>query len=193
MKLIVGLGNPGEKYRNNRHNVGYMFIDYFINELTASRPNELREKNMLHVTCYMLKDLILAKPLTFMNKSGAAVKKTINNYQLAINNLIIVHDDLDIPLGKFKIQQGQGPKLHNGITSIEQHLKTKDFWRVRIGVDNRMKTGWIDGETYTLQDFRPDEKAIVSELFPKILARLKTESLSIQSTSEVVHRLDVKL
>ncbi len=177
MKLIVGLGNPGEKYKNNRHNVGYMFVDYLVNELMSSRVKELQEKNILHITYYMLHDLILAKPLTFMNLSGHAVKKLINNYQLTINNLIVLHDDLDIPIGKFKIQKGVGPKLHNGIESIEKALGRKDFWRVRLGVDNRTKNNWIDGESYVLQDFLPEEKKIIWAVFPKIVNRLKKEFL----------------
>jgi len=156
MKLIVGLGNPGEKYKNNRHNVGYMLIDYLINEL--------------RITDYGLKPY---KTDCYMNESGKFVKKLIRNSQSAIEQLIIVHDDLDIPLGKFKIQKGTGPQLHNGIESVENQLKTKNFWRIRIGVDNRPKTGWIDGETYVLQNFRLEEKEIVNQLFISVLDRIK--------------------
>ena len=173
MRLIVGLGNPGEKYKNNRHNAGFMFIDYLVNKLLNSRVKELKVKKMLHVTCYMLNDFILAKPQTFMNISGPAIKKTINNYQLTINDLVIVHDDLDIPLGKFKIQKSVGPKLHNGIESVENVLGSKDFWRVRIGVDNRNPEHWVDGETYVLQDFKPEEKKLINEIFPEVLDKLK--------------------
>jgi len=119
--------------------------------------------------------IILAKPQTFMNLSGPAVKKTIENCKLKIENLIVVHDDLDIPLGKFKIQKGTGPQLHNGIESIEKALRTKDFWRVRIGVDNRQKTGYMDGENYVLQNFQKDEESVINKLFPEIYQRLKND------------------
>ena len=98
-----------------------------------------------------------------------------SNLKLPTSNLFVVHDDLDLPLGKFKIQKGVGPRLHNGIESIENHLMTKDFFRVRIGIDNRTPENWIDGETYVLQDFRPEEKEKIYNLFPDISARLKEE------------------
>ncbi len=159
MFCIVGLGNPGEKYHNNWHNVGHLFVDYLKNELQTSNT----ELKILKTDC-------------FMNLSGTFVKKLIENCKLKIENLVVVHDDLDIPLGKFKIQKGKGPELHNGIESIEQHLQTKDFWRVRIGVDNRGATSpersrRVDGETYVLQDFRPGEKQTLKKLFPKITER----------------------
>ncbi len=157
MYLIVGLGNPGEKYKNNRHNVGHFFIDYLINEFKNSQINKFR----------------LYKTACYMNESGKFVKKLIRNPQSAIDQLIIVHDDLDIPLGKFRIDVGRGPKLHNGVESIEQYLKTKDFFRVRIGVDNRQVTGPIDGEAYVLQNFRPGEKNIIIHTFPKIYLQLE--------------------
>jgi PTH1 family peptidyl-tRNA hydrolase len=166
MKLIVGLGNPGEKYKNNRHNIGHMFVDYLINKLTDSQINKFK----------------LYKTDCFMNLSGKFVKKIISNFNPPaggqISNLIVVHDDLDIPLGKFKIQKGTGPLLHNGIESIENALGATDFWRIRIGVDNRparrsLGEGWVDGENYVLQNFQPVEKETVQLLFPKILTRLK--------------------
>ena len=158
MMLIIGLGNPGKKYINNRHNVGYMFVDYLVNELTSSQVNELK----------------LIKTDCFMNRSGIFVKKISNIYHLTSNNLIIVHDDLDIPLGKFHIQFGVGPQLHNGLESIENHLKTKDFYRIRIGVDARLPDKKISGEAYTLQNFLPNEKRLLeTEIFPKIFSQLK--------------------
>ena len=159
MKLIVGLGNPGSKYINNRHNVGFMFVDYLSSIINHPSSN-----------------IKLIKPQTFMNNSGIVVKKLITNYQLQITDLFIVHDDLDIPLGKFKIQMGTGPKLHNGLASIEQHLKTKDFLRIRIGVDNRTPVNHINGEAYVLQNFLPNEREILAKLFPEIYKRFNASS-----------------
>jgi len=176
MKLIVGLGNPGDKYKNNRHNAGYMFTDYIAKWLNCYIVK--KTKSYLTMQPFNHTTILLAKPLTFMNLSGKAVKKLVTKYKVLKNDLLVVHDDLDIPLGKFKIQKGIGPKLHNGIESIENNLGFKDFWRIRIGIDNRTNTGWIDGETYTLQDFNTEEKKIISSLFPEFLSRLKTDFLS---------------
>ena len=98
----------------------------------------------------------------------------MRNSGMRRENLVIAHDDLDIPLGKFKIQKGIGPKLHNGIESVEKSLGTKDFWRIRIGVDNRTPDNWIDGETYVLNDFRQNELDVIQALFPEVLNRLQT-------------------
>jgi len=161
--IIIGLGNPSKKYENNRHNVGKMFIDYL------TQNSKLKSQN------YNL-NLKAFKTNCFMNESGKEVKKileTLHVTRYTLHDLFIVHDDLDIPLGKFRIDFGKGPRLHNGLKSIEQTLKTKDFWRIRIGVDNRQNLGWIDGETYVLQDFLPQEREILeNEVFGKIVKRL---------------------
>ncbi len=166
MILIVGLGNPGKKYLNNRHNVGHMFMNFLIDKMAGSQVSGLK----------------LAKTDDFMNLSGVFVKKLVRNSGSDPKNLIIVHDDLDIPLGKFHIQFASGPQLHNGLESIEQHLKTKDFYRIRIGVDNRSpdkKTGpersrRIPGEKYALQNFQTEEKQLLeSEIFPNIFTQLQ--------------------
>src|SRR3990167_1232190 len=117
MKLVVGLGNPGDKYKNNRHNVGYIVVDALegaglVDGLKAEKTN------------------------VYMNDSGEAVKKFKNFYKVTPANLYIVHDDLDIPLGQYKLQLGKGPKVHNGVNDIELKLGTPEFWRIRIGVDN---------------------------------------------------------
>ena len=190
MKLIVGLGNPGEKYQNNRHNVGFMFVDYLLATCNSQHKTSnqfMYDKYLLSEVCklqalrfggqatsYKLQnDIVLLKPQTFMNKSGVAIKSCVTRYTLNVTrDLIVVHDDLDIPLGKFKIQKGSGPKLHNGLESIENKLMNKDFLRIRIGVDNRDPNNRIDGETYVLQDFREEEKKIIRNTFLKILAFL---------------------
>ncbi|PIY72504.1 aminoacyl-tRNA hydrolase [Candidatus Roizmanbacteria bacterium CG_4_10_14_0_8_um_filter_33_9] len=178
MKLIVGLGNKGEKYKHNRHNVGFMFIDYMAKWLKG----QIVEKNDSNVTIYQCNNLILAKPQTFMNKSGEAVKKLIkqyisNDYQLTTNDLIVIHDDLDIPFGKFRIVRGYGPKLHNGLESIQNHLHTMGFLRIRIGVDNRSLQNRIPGIDYVLEDFSQEEQSTVNTVFDQIIERIKTEKI----------------
>ena len=191
MIAMVGLGNPGEKYQNNRHNAGQMFTDYLLVTLRVTTHENYKFTFDKHCNSQLAKliiknkELLLIKPQTFMNRSGEAVFKLISNFKFQISNLVVAHDDLDIPLGKFKIQKGTGPQLHNGLESIEQHLKTKDFWRVRIGVDNRTNNpersaSWrrVEGETYVLNDFLPAEKnSLMKEIFPKIFNRLKSTAM----------------
>ncbi|VVA43808.1 Aminoacyl-tRNA hydrolase [Candidatus Roizmanbacteria bacterium] len=165
MLLIVGLGNPGSKYQNNRHNVGYLFVDYIL----ESKKSKIKNQNLNS-------KVKIIKTDCYMNESGKFVKKLTNHYSLVTSHLLIIHDDLDIPLGKFHIQFGVGPLLHNGLESIEQHLKTKDFYRVRIGVDNRLPDKRIAGETYALQNFLSDEKKLLeTEIFPKIFTQMKLD------------------
>ncbi len=156
MKILVGLGNPGKKYKNNRHNVGQMFIDYLIKELKNSKIQKLK----------------LIKTTVFMNESGKEINKITMNHEPRANFLYVVHDDLDIPLGKFKIVFGKGPQLHNGISSIEEELGTKDFWRIRIGVENRGVENRPTGEAYVLSDFTDEEQNILSNTYPLIKDRL---------------------
>ncbi len=159
MKLIVGLGNPGEKYKNNRHNVGFMFVDYMAPIIQD-------------------KSILLVKPPDFMNLSGKTVTQMFKKHKLKVADLVVVHDDLDIPLGKFKIQKGTGPLLHNGIESVEKSIGTKDFWRVRIGIDGRKQDSWTNGETYVLQDFKPEEKQLIDSLLPTLFAAFKQTILN---------------
>ena len=155
MKLIVGLGNPGSKYINTRHNVGFMAID------AINSRKFINSKN-----------IILVKPQTFMNESGRDVVKAVNFYKISLDDLYVIHDDLDLKLGEYKIQKGIGPKLHYGITSIEDALKSKDFYRVRVGVDNRESTNRISGEEYVLQNFLPKERKIIENTIKKLLIDL---------------------
>lgn len=154
MKLIIGLGNPGEKHKNNRHNVGYMFID---------EAKSVGIKNS---------DLVFLKTNLFMNSSGEMVKQALGSRKVKPEDLYIVHDELDIPLGFYKIQFGVGPKVHNGINNIEEEIGTSEFWRVRIGVDNRTPENRIRGEEYVLQDFTSEELEVVNGTIKKALKEL---------------------
>jgi PTH1 family peptidyl-tRNA hydrolase len=153
MKLIIGLGNPGSKHQNNRHNVGYMVVDALKG---------------------VSKGLTLLKSDCFMNDSGSFVVKKLKAYSIKPEALYVVHDDLDIKLGAFKIQFGRGPKGHNGIIDIEEKLGTSDFWRVRVGVENRMKDlgSKIKGDEYVLSDFTEEEKTILDSVIKQICNQL---------------------
>jgi len=175
MKLIIGLGNPGDKYKDTRHNVGCLVLDKLKQEISNQFPNFQINKKLKAQVC-KVGDIILAKPTTFMNDSGKAVRLLTNFYHLVPSALYVVHDDLDIALGQYKIQLGVGPKVHNGITSIDEALKTKKYWRVRVGIENRDKITndkWpmtnVSGEEYVLQEFTKEEFEILSVTIEKIL------------------------
>ena len=172
MKIIVGLGNPGEKYTKNRHNVGFMVVDQLTSLMGEGKwEASIKFKGEIWQT----REVILLKPTTFMNESGLAVGAICNFYKVEFKDLYIVHDDLDISLGNYKIQHGKGPQVHNGLRSIEEKLGTDQFWNVRVGVENREVRGnrGIPGVVYSLQDFQGDEVKIIASVIGKIVSELK--------------------
>lgn len=175
--LIAGLGNPGSEYKNTRHNVGFMFVDYIVEKLGASNFN-MEKKFNAETTNISIegKKLILAKPQTYMNNSGESIIKLSQYFQISNENIYIVHDDLDINLNEYKIQFSKGPRQHNGIVSIECTLNTTDFHKVRIGIENRGELrGRISGKDYVLANFIDTEKeAFVNTVFPKLFEDLKS-------------------
>lgn len=178
MILIVGLGNPEKEYKHNRHNVGFMFLDSYVNELTGSRVHKFKFNKTFQSELLIVKKdgktILLAKPKTFMNRSGDAVKRIKDFYKIPLDAVFIAHDDLDIPLGKFHIQKGVGPKLHNGIVAIEEKLGTKEFFRIRIGIENRPPENRPSGEAYVLQDFHKEEADRIRGVFPNIASQLNS-------------------
>lgn len=168
MKLVIGLGNPGEKYKENRHNVGFMVLD------KLNKKSWQKSKSGLLLYSWYRSDIELIKPQTFMNDSGVAVRYAVNKHKIKTSNLYIIHDDLDLPLGTWKIQFAKGPKDNGGINSIEQVLGTKDFWRIRVGVDNRNSEARTSGEEYVLEDFTEDEKTILDKVINEICKKLET-------------------
>ena len=168
MKLIVGLGNPGDEYVNTRHNVGFMLVD------RMAKSSWKQSKNGLLTYSWLRSDVELVKPQTFMNKSGEAVGLVVKKHKMDLDDVCIVHDDLDIKFGEFKIQKGKGPKIHKGIISVEKVLKGEDFWRVRIGTDNRqgeMKN--IPGDKYVLSKFSGSEIGRLDEMFSLIISKME--------------------
>lgn len=170
IKLIVGLGNPGKDYFNTRHNAGFLFLD----SLATSFLEEKKFKSEICITNSFNK-VIYSKPLTFMNNSGEAVKAIASFYKIKPSDILIVHDDLDIKLGDYKLQFNKGPKVHNGILSIENHLNTSEFWRLRIGIDNRTEEikKYISGSDYVLGRFSTEELDTLTKVFNQIKAELQ--------------------
>ena len=164
MKLIVGLGNPGDRYKNNRHNIGHVVVNVLASKIRNSKLKTLN-KNQIQIH----------KSPNFMNDSGSFIKKLLTVHgSPSTDYLYVVHDDLDIPLGSYKIQYGRGPKDHNGLLDIYEKLGTKDFWHVRVGIENRMRdTEYrIRGEQYVLQDFTEEEKIILNKAIKAICKKL---------------------
>lgn len=172
MKIILGLGNPGVEYVATRHNAGLDFVDKLVSSQFIVHSSYGWRKHY-DALVYKTSDLVLVKTKdVFMNESGRLI--TSPPAPLLISgegsNLYVAHDDLDLRLGEFKIQFGKGPKDHNGVESVENTLKTKDFWRIRIGIDNRITP--VEGETYVLQRFTTEEKVILNGVLEKISTTL---------------------
>lgn len=178
MKIIVGLGNPGEKYKNTRHNAGFMLLD-----LLAKKYGETWQENKkFKAEICKTDDYLLVKPNTFMNNSGQSVQAVMSFYNLLPKKmgilkakdsdlsdiLTVVHDDLDIEFGKYKIVQDRGHAGHNGIKSIIQYLKTKNFQRIRIGIKGN-KPDQMPTEKYVLQKFSPEEMETMDSVTNEIL------------------------
>lgn len=179
MKLIVGLGNPGDKYQNNRHNVGFMVLDELVQRLREKDESDglnFELKSKFDAEIIQSNNYVLAKPITYMNDSGKAVAAISRFYKVKSEDIYIVHDDLDIPLGSYKIQHGKAPKVHNGLLSVEQSLGTNKYWNVRVGVENREVRGnkGVPGVVYSLQDFGPSEREIVAKVIGEVVADLLT-------------------
>jgi len=158
--LIVGLGNPGRGYRHNRHNVGFMVVELLAKELGLQFT---RRQSKAQVASGRLggRKVILAKPQTFMNLAGESVASLARFHRVALTDLIVVCDELDLPLGTIRLRPVGGSAGHNGLRSIFEHLGSQDFPRLRIGIGR--PPGRMDPADYVLQDFGDAEREILSE------------------------------
>lgn len=172
MKLIVGLGNRGEEYVNTRHNVGFMVVDELAESMGVNK-NFSNFKDMADVV--KKGTLLLVKPTTLMNSSGNVVRHVTDFFKIDNSRMWVVHDDLDLRLGEFKIRKGKGPKDHKGLLSLYNKLGTKDFWHVRVGVDNRKADARIAGEEYVLQRFTKNELDKISVALGKVVDKIKED------------------
>ena len=159
--LIVGLGNPGREYKDNRHNVGFMLVDRLTVRLNA-RLSRMQAKALVGSVNYEGDKIILAKPQTYMNLSGQSIQELARFYKLPLENVIVAHDDLDLPFGTVRIRPGGGPGGQKGIASTIERLGTKDFRRLRIGIGR--PPGRMDPAAYVLQDFAQSDLMLLSEI-----------------------------
>jgi PTH1 family peptidyl-tRNA hydrolase len=162
--LLIGLGNPGREYQTNRHNFGFMVIDRLAVRLGA-RGLKVQSKAIVTTTTYEDRRLILAKPQTYMNLSGQSAQGLLNFYKLPMENMLIAHDDLDIPFGTIRMRPGGGPGGQRGVASTIERLGTKDFARLRLGIGR--PPGRMDPSAYVLQDFSREEGKLLSELLDR--------------------------
>lgn len=163
MKLIVGLGNPGKEYENTRHNIGYMVLDNYL--------ENVKWKNDKFASIYKTKisneDVLFIKPTTFMNLSGEAVSYYVNYYKITLKDILIIQDDMDLELGMLRLKTDSSSGGHNGIKNIIDHLNTKNFLRLKIGI-SKPKYDVID---FVLSKFNPEELKSVNE------SLIKTKSI----------------
>ena len=174
MRIIIGLGNPGEKYKETRHNIGFKIIDEFGKKNSfpkfrlSKKTNSLISKKEING-----EEILLSKPQTFMNDSGRAVKKLVSHFKFHVSSLIVVHDDIDLLLGKIKIVKNRGSAGHKGVESIIKELGSKNFIRIRVGIlpqKNKPK----DTKKFVLERFTKEEKEVIEKVIKKTTLALLT-------------------
>ncbi|MCM3570803.1 aminoacyl-tRNA hydrolase [Neobacillus mesonae] len=164
MKLIVGLGNPGKQYEHTRHNVGFDVVEELSTRLNIPL-SQSKLKGLYGMGAVSGQKVLLLKPLTYMNLSGESVRAVMDYYKVEIEDLLVIYDDLDLPVGKIRLRQKGSPGGHNGIKSIVAHLGTQEFNRIRIGIDHP-DTG-ISVPDYVLGKFRADEQSFIEAAVKK--------------------------
>ena len=165
MKLIVGLGNPGKEYVNTRHNIGFSYLDYVAKDRNLSF--EIIKFNAFYLDFYINNEkVIFIKPLSYMNLSGEVVKKYVDYYNISLNDVLVIHDDLDMCLGRTKVVFNSSCGGHNGIRDIERKLGSKKYNRLKIGI---AKDNNVDIKDYVLGKFTDLEKDILLSVDKKLV------------------------
>lgn len=164
MKLIVGLGNFEPKYFFTRHNAGFMAVDFFAEANSQTFKQEKKLKSLVTKFKFKGEDLVIIKPLTYMNLSGEAVIAAMNFYKIEVQDILIIYDDIALDIGRVRFRDSGSDGGHNGIKSIIQHIGTKDFARLKIGIGPQPN---IPSEAYVLQNFSQEELATLKELLNK--------------------------
>ena len=180
MTIIIGLGNPGKKYFDTRHNIGFEVLDQFAKE---NNFPEFKLSKKFNALISEKENILLVKPQTFMNNSGISVKKLAGvrpplnqrgSDPRNLRNLYIIHDDIDLPLGKIRISKNRGSAGHKGVESIIKELGTKDFTRIRIGIRPLQRRELIHGtEKFVLEKFKKEEKELLNQAVRQALIEIK--------------------
>lgn len=186
MKLIVGLGNPGRLYANNRHNIGFRCLNHFARTYRI-RFDQKQSKARTGAGEVTGEKVVLAKPQTFMNLSGESVARLVKKFNINLSDLVVIHDDLDLPLGKIRLRHGSSSGGHRGVDSVIAHLGSQDFIRIRVGIgrpilnESSAETKEDQIRDYLLSDFTEEEKEVVSQFIPGVseaILTLLTEGLT---------------
>lgn len=167
MWLIAGLGNPGKQYQMTRHNVGFMLIDYWLKSLSGSTP-DFRDEHKAMTKKMKLdnEEILLAKPQTFMNRSGESVQSLLHFYKVSQEKMLILHDDIDQPFGSIRFHKNRGHGGQNGVRNITELLGTMDYARLKIGVGRPAHPDFDIGD-YVLSGFSKEESAQLPTVFEK--------------------------
>jgi len=175
MKIIVGLGNIGKEYENTRHNCGFMAVDAFAKELKTDFEEDKKFKAFMAKSEHNGEKILLVKPTTYMNLSGQAVSKVLNFYKEPLESLVVIYDDIDLPLGKIRVRQEGSAGTHNGMKSIIQELGSQNFTRIRIGTESRGGTApkQQDLTSFVLSPFSSKEKLIIKKSVEEAVSELK--------------------
>lgn len=168
MRLIVGLGNPGDQYTDSRHNIGFAVVEAFSKEHDGSFKRDRGTFSLTAKVSAAGEDIILARPVTFMNLSGTAVKALLKKYRIAPDNLLVVCDDLDLAFGRLRIRPGGSSAGHRGIDSIIDHLHRNDFSRLRIGIGRPPEH--MEASDFVLTRFSRREKQEIAEAINRACA-----------------------
>lgn len=178
MFLLVGLGNPGSKYQNNRHNVGFMAVDRIMDDYNFSSPKS-KFNGILSEGRIGDEKAAILKPMTMMNNSGQSVGEAARFYKIPTDHIIVFYDDLDLPPGKIRVKQGGGHGGHNGLKSMDAHLSDKNYWRIRIGIGHPGHKDRVTG--HVLGDFSKEER---EAMLPDLLKNIADHtSLLLQNKS----------
>jgi PTH1 family peptidyl-tRNA hydrolase len=167
MKLIIGLGNPGRGYANNRHNIGFICINHLARTHAVKFD---RKQGQARTGTGRLagNEVVLAKPQTHMNLSGKSVSLLVKRFNISLDELIIIHDDLDLPLGKLRLSHGSSSGGHKGIDSIIKEVGSQNFTRIRIGIGRPAEASEEEIINYVLSDFTPEQKKAITPIIPKV-------------------------
>jgi len=160
--LLVGLGNPGARYRDTRHNVGFMVVDQFVETLGGAWRQKYQGQ-LADVSAHGERLWVL-KPETYMNRSGQSVGPAAHFYKIAPTDVLVVHDELDLPFGRVRLKQGGGAAGHNGLKSVSSALGSNDYLRLRIGIGRPGPEFSGKGADYVLQAFAPEEQPLLGDV-----------------------------
>lgn len=188
MWLLVGLGNPGDKYKNNRHNIGFMAIDSIADGAVNFPPFKSKFQSEVSEANIGGTRVVLLKPQTYMNESGQAVRKAAQFYKIPPERIAVIHDELDLRPGEVRLKKDGGLAGHNGLKSMKAHLGTADFWRFRVGIGHPGDKSRVSG--YVLSDFAKSEAPVVEaceEAFAEYYETLTKEGIEAYAELVISH------